>query len=107
MFSGYEDFERVIGYESPITQIIGQLETQMEDECMKVVQQCGFDVDKYELARALAYDRDQYDKGYDDGYTKAIDDFFEKIMEYCSMSNMNRTMIRQLAEQLKEGGLNG
>lgn len=41
------------------------------------------------------------------GYTKAIDDFFEKIMEYCSMSNMNRTMIRQIAEQLKEGGSNG
>ena len=32
---------------------------------------------------------------------KAIDDFAEKIMEYCSMSDMNRKMIRQIAEQLK------
>lgn len=69
------------GYESPITQIIGQLETQMEDDCMKVVQQCGFDVNKEELARALTYDRDQYDKGYDDGYTKAIDDVMAKAKE--------------------------
>jgi hypothetical protein len=37
------------------------------------------------------------------GYNKAIDDFFKKIMKYCSMSNMNATMIRQIAEQLKKG----
>lgn len=34
-------------------------------------------------------------------YDKAIDDFAEKIFYYCSMSNMNATMIRQIAEQLK------
>lgn len=44
---------------------------------------------------------------YKTGYIQAIDDFFEKIMEYCSMSNMNRTMIRQIAEQLKAGGVDG
>ena len=47
-----------------------------------------------------------YEKGKTEGYTKAIDDFAEKIMEYCSMSDMNKKMIRQIAEQLKEGGLN-
>lgn len=91
MFSGTEDFERVLGYESPITQIIGQLETQMEDE------------------------REQYDKGYDDGYTKAIDDFLEKIQwEYLNSCGIKQqeidfliTVSSQVAEQLKEGAVDG
>ncbi len=31
----------------------------------------------------------------------AIDEFEEKIMTHCSMSEMNRTMINQIAEQIK------
>ena len=34
---------------------------------------------------------------------KAIDEFAKQIFYYCSMSNMNATMIRQIAEQLKGG----
>ena len=37
---------------------------------------------------------------------KAVDDFVEKIMEYCSMSEMNRKMINQIAELMKEGAKN-
>ncbi len=51
-------------YESPIKQILGEMHMEMEGECMKVVQQYGFDVDKEELTKALAYDRNQYEKGY-------------------------------------------
>lgn len=36
----------------------------------------------------------------------AIDEFAEKILEYCSMSEMNRKMIKQIAEQMKAGGEN-
>lgn len=47
-----------------------------------------------------------YSKGYKEGYEKgkadAIEEFVEKINEYCSMSDMNRKMISQIAEQLKE-----
>lgn len=103
------------GYESPITQIMGQIQTQMEDDCMKVVQQCGFDVNKEELARALVYDRDQYNKGYDDGYTKAIDDFKRIICEelklyidhedYMCVGLSLHKFTRELAEQLKAGGV--
>lgn len=32
---------------------------------------------------------------------KTIDEFVEQIMEYCSMSDMNRKMIRQIAEHMK------
>lgn len=32
---------------------------------------------------------------------KTIDEFVEQIMEYCSMSDVNRKMIRQIAEHMK------
>ena len=51
-------------YESPITLVAGEMQTTMEANCLKVVQSYGFDVNAEELAKALAYDRDQYDKGY-------------------------------------------
>ena len=51
-------------YESPITLVADQMRTEMEANCLKVVQSYGFDVNAEELAKALAYDRDQYDKGY-------------------------------------------
>lgn len=51
-------------YESPITLVADQMRTAMEANCLKVVQSYGFDVNAEELAKALAYDRDQYDKGY-------------------------------------------
>ena len=34
---------------------------------------------------------------------KAIDEFVERVIEYCSMSEINRKMIQQIAEQLKAG----
>ena len=58
------------GYDSPITMIAGEVTTSMEDGCLKVVQSYGFNVDRDELAKALAYDRDQYDKGYADAKKK-------------------------------------
>lgn len=70
-------------YESPITQIMGEMTTKYEDDCLKVVQSYGFTVNKEELTKALQYDRGQYTKGYDDGYTKAIDDFAEALQQKC------------------------
>ena len=57
-------------YESPITLVAGEMQTTMEANCVKVVQIYGFDVNAEELAKALAYDRDQYDKGYADARKK-------------------------------------
>ena len=37
---------------------------------------------------------------------KAIDEFVERIEQYCSMSEMNRKMIQQIAEEMKAGGEN-
>ena len=60
------------GYESPIRRIVGEMETKMEADTMSVIQHYGIDVDKEELIKALAYDREQYDKGYQDGYKKGL-----------------------------------
>lgn len=59
-------------YESPITRIENQLLSEMrkdeEDQFVCEVRQAiGYNIDKSELIKALNYDRDQYDKGYQDG----------------------------------------
>lgn len=57
----------MFNYESPIKEIIGELQTQQEENVIKAVQKVGIDVDKEELIKALQYDRQQYQKGYEDG----------------------------------------
>ena len=59
-------------YKSPIDIIYGQMETQLEGTVLKAVQKVGVDVDKEELIRALQYDRDQYNKGYDDAMKSIV-----------------------------------
>ena len=65
-------FEEYNKYESPIkiiqNNIHKQMLIQMEDNIMKVVQRYGIEVDKDELQKALKYDRQQYEKGFNDGY---------------------------------------
>lgn len=59
-----------MSYESPIKIIQiahNQLNHEFDDEVGRVVMEVGIDVDKDELLKALAYDRDQYEKGFRDG----------------------------------------
>ena len=66
-FDWKADLEATItGYQSPITMIAQEIETQIENDCVKVVKRYGFDVDAKELYKALKYDREQYQKGYED-----------------------------------------
>ena len=58
-------------YEPPITLYMNEIQTQIEDNCLKAVQSYGFNVDKDELKKALDYDRGQFDKGYVNGYLTA------------------------------------
>ncbi len=55
-----------MSYKSPIDLIMGQIEFEKENEIVRAVQQVGINIDKEELIRALAYDRNQYAKGYHD-----------------------------------------
>ena len=59
-------------YESPLKVIQGELETQLEGEILKAVHRVGVTVDRDELIRALRYDREQYQKGFDDAREDAV-----------------------------------
>lgn len=62
-------------YKPPIDLIYREMETQLRDEVdnkiFTTVQNVGIHVDKKELIKALAYDREQYIQGYKDGYEEA------------------------------------
>ena len=103
-------------YESPINIILSEQCSKLESDCIKSVKRYGFDVDKEELAKALNYDRKQYEKGHTDGYNKAIDDFVKAIVDRGLSSNDDKyciilydnylKVIKEIAEQLKKGGKN-
>lgn len=54
-------------YESPIEIITTGVHLLVEENVYKTLTKLGINVDKDELLRALQYDREQYQKGYDDG----------------------------------------
>ena len=101
-------------YESPINIIISELCTKLESDCLRSVQRYGFDIDKEELAKALNYDRKQYEKGHTDGYNKAIDDLLEDANEMAievdtgtyTMKAIGIGLLEQIAEKLEVGGKN-
>lgn len=59
-------------YESPIKVFQGNLEMQFDGEILKAVQRADITVDRDELIRALRYDREQYQKGFDDARKGAV-----------------------------------
>ena len=74
-------------YKSPIELIIADIQHQIakeqDEEIYKAVVSYIPNVDKEELLRALKYDRDQYDKGYGDGYAAAsAHGRWKKYMDY-------------------------
>ena len=52
------------GYTSPIAMIVEDVNIKIENDIVKAVQNYDIKVDREELAKALAYDRDQYSKGF-------------------------------------------
>ena len=70
------------GYESPVKVYQSELQTAIEDEFLHVAQNIGIDIDKEELLKALAYDRDQYAKGYEAGYNKAYQEMYDKFFNF-------------------------
>lgn len=65
------------GYESPVKVYQSELQTTIEDKILHVAQSIDIDIDKKELLKALEYDRNQYKKGYEAGYKRAIEDVTE------------------------------
>lgn len=57
-------------YESPIHVTITPPQIDpgvLENTLLTITQECQIEVDKDELIKALQYDRDQYNKGFEDG----------------------------------------
>ena len=69
----------ILGYESPINVLIGQMRMEQEGNIFKVVQEQGINVDKEELIKALQYDRNQYEKGYINGYNAKASEVAREI----------------------------
>ena len=67
-------------YKSPIEIIQQQLQTSLENEILTAVQKVGVLVDKEELIKALKFDREQYDKGYERGYLKGHSDAMASLV---------------------------
>lgn len=54
-------------YNDTIQNIANQIREETDDRIVcEVKMQCGVNIDKDELIKALKYDRDQYNKGYQD-----------------------------------------
>ena len=74
-------------YESPITQIVTEIQTTYENECLKVVKSYGFDVNKEEITKALMYDRNQYEKGYKQAIEYVKNLITERLQKNCNRSS--------------------
>ena len=61
---------------------------EQENTVYKAIQSIGVNVDKDELIRALKYDRDQYDKGFDDGKKQTAKEIISFISFVLSRLNI-------------------
>lgn len=82
-----------MSYESPITMVSELINTQLRQDGDRYVadieKKVGFHVDKQELIKALAYDRDQYQKGYDDAMKRRVGKWIlwtDDYKDYCKCS---------------------
>lgn len=70
-------------YKSPIQLVTDDinyaLRAKVDDDIYRAVLKYDVSVDKDELIKALTYDREQYDKGYSDGYMKGTTETLEKV----------------------------
>ena len=65
-----------MNWESPVTitqEIAKKIVSDTEDYIMSEIYKTGVTVNKEELIKAIKYDRDQYNKGYCDGFNTAVE----------------------------------
>lgn len=56
-----------MSYQSPIEIMYNDISEEFENNLFRVIQECNITVDRKELIKALQYDRNQYEKGFEDG----------------------------------------
>jgi hypothetical protein len=87
-----------MNWESPITitqEISSKIARDTDDYIMSAIYKTGVVVNKEELIKAINYDRDQYNKGYCDGFNTAVE------MEWTSADQLEEH-IAKLTEILKK-----
>ena len=52
----------------------------MEENIFKAIQNVDINVDREELIKALKYDRDQYNKGYEDAKAEIKNTLYDRLM---------------------------
>jgi hypothetical protein len=88
----------MMNWESPVTitqEIASQIARSTDDYIMSEIYKTGVTVNKEELIKAINYDRDQYNKGYCDGFNTAVE------MEWTS-ADLLEEHIAKLNEILKK-----
>ena len=88
----------MMNWESPVTitqEIASQIARDTDDYIMSEIYKTGITVNKEELIKAINYDRDQYNKGYCDGFNTAVE------MEWTS-ADLLEEHIAKLNEILKK-----
>lgn len=101
--SDYPDL--LSGYQSPIQAIASQIEMTMEGETLKACQRVGVNVDKYELVKALQYDRQQYAKGFRAGYEKGLQVSQNEIDKFIGYLDEDMIARIKIAIEKRQGGL--
>ena len=103
-------------YESPIAivqKVVNKAREQMENDIMNniltVTTEYGVDINKDELIKALQYDRNQYNKGYADGYSEFAFDFYKAFREhykaYVPDGLVRMADVVEILESVKQGGV--
>lgn len=63
-------------YNPPVELLLSEIKTQVAEKCEEAVYEAvvhyGVSVDREELRKALAYDRQQYEKGYQDAMAELV-----------------------------------
>lgn len=87
-----------MNWESPVTitqEIASQIARDTDDFIMSEIYKTGVTVNKEELIKAINYDRDQYNKGYRDGFRNAV-------KTECALAGLLEEHIAKLNEILKK-----
>lgn len=81
-------------YNSPIEITLQDMDMQIEDNILNAVQRVNINVNKDELMKALSYDRQQYQKGYDDARNNIIH------CKDCTHYSVNNVLIGNVCKRL-------
>lgn len=89
-------------YKSPIEMALETFRFEQENNILKAVQNVGINVDKEELIKALQYDREQYEKGFEDGmkcFAALLKDWFVENSNYLFSNTVNAEIDQLLKER--------